>query len=109
MLELKMTLEGDQEKAFRYMVAQINANSAIAYDEQEIFRQQAVYYIKRALEDYIPLALSDEVLEGLTDEQQLELQSKAITQWSSFLKSIPLGTVPSPGVFRQFLNWIMAK
>ena len=93
MIELKMILEGDQEKAFKFMVAQINEKRKVPYDEQEIFRQHGIFYIKRMLKYYLPVKIESELTAGMTDEQKVNLYSKVVLEWKKFVQQIISGEI----------------
>lgn len=99
----------DLEKAFTYMVNKMNTETGLKFTKQDILNQQVVYYFKRMLKPYLPLAITDEKLVGLSDTQQAELIAKTINTFDSFVDSIELDAVEKPTVMRKFLDWIKLK
>lgn len=109
MIELKMKLEGDQEDAFRFVVAKINKKRKVPYDEQEIFRQIAIFYIKRMLRSNLPVKIETEDTTGMTDDQQAKLFSKIILGWDKYVKNNILEDVPERSIFKRVKNWMQLK
>lgn len=116
-MHLEIELTGEQSKAMQYLCDKWNRTHSIPDSGpktiQDLFEEQCNFYIKQMLKTVLPVAIADDILVGLNDEQQAELISRTINHYAVFVNNELKDMIATPDeqkkIFRKLMDWILRK
>jgi len=116
-VDLEIELSVAQAKAMQYLCDEWNRTHSIPESGpktvQNLFEEQCNYYIKQMLKTVVPVNISSDILNGLTDEEESELTARTINNYSDFVKTElnNMTVIPEAqkSVFRKFLDKVFLK
>ena len=116
-MELTIVVTDDQALALQYLCDEYNKTHSIPVSGpktiQNLFDEQCNYYIKRMLQAVVPVHITEDILAGLTDAEQAELQARTINHYNDFVKTNLAEMTAIPDAektqFRKLMDWILNK